>query len=161
MCSCDEGFCTARHFPAPFQDVNQWCLKSLRLSQLGDTGAVLGVCREWGRCWHQSAFVCETQSITNSISLKEPYLLPYSLKRLFGTLKCALTKNQERQVAFLPSPQTLTSTGVTWGLIKMQIWVLQVWPGPGILWVFFFLCSVFYIRVWNNWSLHSKGENLT
>lgn len=60
-------------------------------------------------------------------------------------LKCALTKNQERQVAFLPSPQTLTSTGVTWGLIKMQIWVLQVWPGPGILWVFFFSYALYSI----------------
>lgn len=47
-------------------------------------GLSRGVFREWERCWHQDALVCETQSITNNIFFKESYLLSYIFKRSFS-----------------------------------------------------------------------------
>lgn len=77
MCSCDEGFCRARHFQATFKMSISGVWNHSGCHSWVTLGLSRGVFREWGRCWHQNALVCETQSITNNIFLKESDLLSY------------------------------------------------------------------------------------
>lgn len=102
MCSCDEGFCRARHFQAAFKMSISGVWNHSGCHSWVTLGLSRGVFREWGRCWHQSALVCETQSITNNIFFKESYLLSCIFKLLFSMFVWYAQEEQRKACGLEP-----------------------------------------------------------
>lgn len=102
MCSCDEGFCRARHFQATFKMSISCVWNHSGCHSWVTLGLSWGVFRESGCSWHQKVLVCETQSITNNIFFKDSYLLSYVLKHLFSMFIWCAQKDKRKASGLEP-----------------------------------------------------------